>query len=164
MQDLFATLQFPRLLVLSEKDLGQRYRQLSWEWHPDRRPREEQAAAMQQTALLNEAYRILRDPFSRAQHLLELEGMGIPTTPPQAMLMEIFEVQELIEDADTPQSVLEQLLIEWQQRFDVLRATLEQTFILWDQGDQGALVQLQQLLVQRKYLASIVEKVEERVS
>ncbi len=48
--------------------------------HPDRfasKPVEEQDAALAQSSLLNDAYRTLKDPILRTQHLLTLEGVEL---------------------------------------------------------------------------------------
>ena len=47
---------------------------------------------------MNAAYRALRDPVSRVEYLLELEGMGLGTAgqakPPADLFEEILELQE----------------------------------------------------------------------
>jgi molecular chaperone HscB len=78
--DYFAVFALPRKLNLDESALQQEFYRLSREYHPDRFARasaSEQQAAMDKSSQLNDAYRALRDPIKRTQHLLELEGVRL---------------------------------------------------------------------------------------
>jgi molecular chaperone HscB len=77
-KDRFATLGLPRAYELDESALEERYRSLSRKLHPDRfarAPPKERRFSLEQTTLLNDAYRTLKDPARRAEHLLELRGV-----------------------------------------------------------------------------------------
>ena len=53
---------------------------LSRKLHPDRfasRPAAEQAAALAESSQLNDAYRTLKDPITRTEYLLKLEGINL---------------------------------------------------------------------------------------
>ena len=78
--DLFGEFGLPRRLRVDvmalEKDFYARSRRL----HPDRfaaKPAAEQEAALEASSRLNDAYRTLKDPIARTQHLLALEGVEI---------------------------------------------------------------------------------------
>ena len=78
--DLFGVMGLPRRLQLDlaalEKDFYAQSRRL----HPDRfasKPAAEQEAALEKSSQLNDAYRTLRDPIGRTQHLLALEGVEL---------------------------------------------------------------------------------------
>jgi curved DNA-binding protein CbpA len=71
MRDLFAVLGEPRQPWLDLEKLEERYRQLSLTTHPDRLP---VPAADESFSGVSEAYRVLKDPKQRIQHLLQLEG------------------------------------------------------------------------------------------
>jgi molecular chaperone HscB len=163
-EDYFETLGLPRTLTLTPELLTQRYRELSWAWHPDRRSRDEQTTAMEQTARLNAAYRTLRDPFARAQHLLMLENVPPLTTPPADFLMAVFELQELLEEDTTPLATLQTQQDTWQTHASAMLATLEQAFQQWDTGDRQALTTLQTLLVQYTYTTSLLAKLGDALS
>ena len=61
--------------------LEQRYEQLMTICHPDRfaaAPAFEQRAAAKRAADINEAFNVLKQPVSRAGHLLQLAGVDLP--------------------------------------------------------------------------------------
>ncbi len=81
MIDYFALLDEPRRPWLEPDSLKSRFLALSAEVHPDRlhnAPEAQKQAANQQYAELNSAYRCLREPKERLQHLLELELQSRP--------------------------------------------------------------------------------------
>jgi len=81
MTDYFALLDEPRRPWLEPDSLKARFLALSAEAHPDRAhnaPEAQKQAANQRYAELNSAYRCLREPKERLQHLLELELRSKP--------------------------------------------------------------------------------------
>ena len=79
-QNYFAFFGLPEKLTLSTADLQTRFYSLSRQFHPDRFARRgvaEQDFALNATALLNDAYRVLRDPIQRAEYLLSQQGFDI---------------------------------------------------------------------------------------
>lgn len=79
MTDYFALFVQPRGPSIDLEALEQKYHELARAAHPDR-----SAQPANDFAEINEAYRILRDPKSRLQHLLTLEGR-----PPSASSAEV---------------------------------------------------------------------------
>lgn len=87
--------------------LDKRFRSRSREFHPDyfhNASPEERRASLSRSSHLNDAYRTLRDPQSRAAYLLELEGF-VAKSPqdaskqvPPALLEEVFALNEELED------------------------------------------------------------------
>jgi molecular chaperone HscB len=77
--DYFALFALPPRPWLDGEKLEERYRELARATHPD-----QSTQPAMNFAEVNEAYRILRDPKSRLQHLLALEGR-----PPTAATAEI---------------------------------------------------------------------------
>jgi molecular chaperone HscB len=78
--DYFAVFALPRLLHLDAAALEKTFYAQSRKLHPDRfaaKPAAEQEAALAQSSVLNDAYRTLRDPIARTQHLLALEGVEL---------------------------------------------------------------------------------------
>src|SRR3954471_18625364 len=81
-------------LDLDENALQKRFYQLSREWHPDRFSRkspEESARAMENTAIINDGYRTLRDPVKRAEYLLTEEVFPIVEQRSKDVLPELLE-------------------------------------------------------------------------
>jgi molecular chaperone HscB len=100
--DLFG---LPVDFELDIADLAARYRKLAREAHPDRFASgsdAERRLAMQVTTLLNEAYRVLRDPVSRARYLLETKGARFPegtvAAVAPAFLMQQMELRERLDE------------------------------------------------------------------
>ncbi|GAC1360466.1 MAG: hypothetical protein NVSMB3_08410 [Acidobacteriaceae bacterium] len=78
--DLFAVFQLPQKLRLDTSALEKQFYTLSRRLHPDRfvnKPEKDQEEALRQSSRLNDAYRTLRDPVQRTQHLLTLQGIEL---------------------------------------------------------------------------------------
>jgi curved DNA-binding protein CbpA len=86
MRDLFAVLGEPREPWFDLAKLEERYRESSLTTHPDRLPGD--AAGDESFVAISEAYRVLKDPKQRIQHLLQLEGheLGKDNNVPQSLL------------------------------------------------------------------------------
>ena len=157
--DYFAFLGVPRKLRLDIADLEQRFRGLSRQFHPDyfyNAPAAERRASLERSSYLNDAYRTLRQPISRIEYLLELEGLATGNAErdgasqskaaggkvPPALLEEVFalneeldEVRELRE-AGAPESEWKARLQRARQPIDVKREEherdLEELSGQWD--------------------------------
>ncbi len=109
MTDYFEVFGLPRKLSLDLQELQRRFYDLSRRHHPDfhqTADAEAQAAELEASALVNRAYRTLRDPISRVEYLIALEeGREIreetsaKPRPPMDLLEEMLEVQEALEEA-----------------------------------------------------------------
>jgi molecular chaperone HscB len=78
--DYFSFFGLPRKLNLDVAALEKDFYELSRKLHPDLNARagaQEQAWSLEQSSLLNDAYRTLRDPIKRTQYLLHLEGVEL---------------------------------------------------------------------------------------
>ena len=162
--DYFEFLDFPRNLTIDPKDLEKRFYALSRQLHPDLHSRKspaEREQAEESTAVLNDAYRTLRDPIARAEYLLKLEGfdIGEQTTKdvPPELLEEVFELNMALEEADIEQ------LGSARQRFEGMRievdTELQQAFAQWDATkNREALTAVRGLLNRRKYITNLINK------
>jgi molecular chaperone HscB len=107
MTDPFERLGLPRRFSIDADELERQYLALSREAHPDFHSgsgAEAQADAETASAAINEAYATLKDPFRRAEALMELLGgpnVNAQKEMPPAFLMEMLELRERIEQADT---------------------------------------------------------------
>src|SRR6185436_530065 len=97
--DYFSFLGLPRKLNVDAADLEQRFRALSRQFHPDyfyNASPAERRASLEQSSYLNDAYRTLRNPAARIEHLLAIVGLpptkseGESAKVPPALLEEVF--------------------------------------------------------------------------
>jgi molecular chaperone HscB len=105
--DYFSFLGLPRKLTIPAADLEQRFRALSREFHPDyfyNASPAERRASLERSSYLNDAYRTLRQPETRVEYLLKIEGLA-PQGPeeasrqvPPALLEEVFALNEELDE------------------------------------------------------------------
>ncbi len=104
--DPFTVFGLPRSLDLDERALESRYLKLSRECHPDLHRSAETGdcvAVLQRSAEINDAWKILRDPWQRAKALLELQSpdaLDRNKKLPPAFLLEALELAEEVAFAD----------------------------------------------------------------
>jgi molecular chaperone HscB len=105
--DYFAFLGLPRRLKVDMALLEQRFRELSRQYHPDyfyNASQKERLESLERSSFLNDAYRTLRNPVSRIEYLLGLEGLPV-TKPgegspkvPASLLQEVFALNEELDE------------------------------------------------------------------
>jgi len=105
--DYFSFFGLPRRLVIDQAQLERRFRDLSRQFHPDyfyNAAATERLASLERSSYLNDAYRVLRNPISRIEHLLAIEGLppaksedGTAKVPP-GLLEEVFELNEQLDE------------------------------------------------------------------
>ena len=185
--DFFAVMGLPRRLDLDPQVLESIFYRLSREVHPDfhhDKPEAERAVWLDRSAMVNKAYRVLRDFHSRIAHLIELEGAGAlkPSAPPE-LLEEVIEAQDVLEEArglngDVAAearrilaSRLGQEMARFEQRLTQVESSLKQRAQEWDAAlsatngarspaQQHLLRLLQDLLSQRVYLVNLLRDIE----
>jgi molecular chaperone HscB len=121
-RNYFQLFDLPMGFWVDQEQLGERYRQVQRELHPDRyagASAHEQRLAVQYSALINEAYATLRKPLPRALYLLELSGLSQESIAGQQIdggfLMVQIELREKLESLGElvdPEPVLEHLVAE----------------------------------------------------
>jgi molecular chaperone HscB len=85
--DYFTFFGFPRKLNLDAAELETEFYALSRRLHPDvfaQADTQERAWSLEQSSLLNDAYRTLKDPIKRTEYLLRLEGVELEEQSKQA--------------------------------------------------------------------------------
>ena len=104
--DDFTLFDLPRRYALTAAELDGRWRDLQSQVHPDRFASEgavAQRMAMQWSVRVNEAYRRLKDPLSRAAYLCQLQGVDPAGQArgglPPALLMQQMQWREALEEA-----------------------------------------------------------------
>ena len=185
--DYFTCLNVPRQLNLDEKALEETFYALSRSFHPDyfaTKDAGERAISLGNTALLNTAYRTLKDPIRRAEYLIRLEAgavKDIRTAPPADLFDEILELQEDLDElrslssessAERRQELLKKLQTD-RQTLEARKAQMEsrllEQFSRWDtlqtQAADDSTVQAQkdailtvmrEILSNRTYVKNIV--------
>src|SRR5687767_2375551 len=110
--DYFQVFGLPRALGIDTGGLEKTFHELSRRYHPDyftTASKSEQEQALRMTALLNDAYRTLRHPIRRVEYLLNLEGFKPDGSKvPKSLLMEVFEINEQLEEAKAGGASVEQ--------------------------------------------------------
>lgn len=105
MQSLFDILGLPAAFELNLKTLEQAYFTAQRACHPDRfigKPEADRLAAIGKSQLVNDAYETLKNPLTRAEHLLDLQGihaLSDDAKVPPEILMEMMDLRERIFDA-----------------------------------------------------------------
>ena len=179
MNDYFAVFGLPRQLQLDVDALQRRFYELSRLHHPDfhRMAAEaQQAEALERSALVNRAYRSLRDPLARVEYLIALEegretkeGAAAKPRAPADLLEEMLEIQEALEEARTA-GLDEPAKAELARRRQALRerwaageAAIVDRFAEWDRalaagGDGRPLLEwFKQALAARAYLRTVID-------
>ena len=160
--DHFARLGMPAALDLEAAEVDRAYFARQRQWHPDRfvaRPPEEKAKASAEAAALNDAYRTLKDPLSRAVYLASLKGVELPgdgkTIDDPELLMEAMEAREALHEADTIEAVE---ALAGKARHDMQEALSGLTgLFLRDDGPA-----LRKALLRLRYLDKFVEETRAR--
>lgn len=101
--DYFSYLGVPRKLEIDAGLLEDRFRALSRQFHPDyyyNAAPAERRASLERSSYLNDAYRTLRQPVSRTEYLLQIEGMPAggngegSKQVPASLLEDVFALNE----------------------------------------------------------------------
>ena len=182
MSDYFTVFGLPRKLGVDAEALQRRFYELSRQHHPDFHQgadAERQAEVLGQSALVNRAYRALREPLARVEYLIALEegrevreGATDKPKAPRELLEEMMEVQEALEEAKAAQG--ENLAGEAGARLREERRRLEERYAAeaaaivgrsaeWDRlvdesGDRRPLLEwFKQRLATRAYLRTVID-------
>jgi molecular chaperone HscB len=161
--DYFTFFGLLRKLTLDVVALEKDFYELSRKLHPDLNARaggQEQEWSLQQSSLLNDAYRTLKDPVKRTQYLLKLEGVELEEQSksatekarstgqmkkqivPPDLLEEVFELNMQLEELrahkkmgeDDPALVEEigRQKLELEEKYDALLQELQGHWKMWD--------------------------------
>ena len=186
--DYFTCMGLPRLLTIDQGQLEAKFYELSRAFHPDffhNKTEGEQAISLTNSALLNTAYRTLKDPISRAEYLVRLEAgaaKDIRNPPPAELFEEILALREDLDEflsmpagqdparkeelrrkIQADREMLEQRrqgmedrLVEIFSAWDALQARLDQTEPRLREEKAQVLRELREILSNRTYLRNIL--------
>jgi len=176
--NFFEVFGLDRKLAIDGAALQRRFYELSRQHHPDfhqAAPADEQARALGASALVNAAYRALRDPLARVEYLIRLEegratkeGAAVKPKAPPALLAEMFEIQEALEDAKAGplDEAARATLTEQRAALGARMAEVESRIVgplsqAWDAAAPveraAALNALKEALATRAYLRTVVD-------
>ena len=184
--DYFAFFGLPRRLNLDAQDLERRFREMSRQFHPDyyyNAPPSERLASLERTSYLNDAYRTLRNPIARLEHLLAIEGLPPAKSDdgtakvPAALLEEVFALNEELDEirearqSGADSSQLRARLESARKPIDRKREEHEQQLrelsAQWDAQDgdaaanrRAALDALRERLLERNYINNLLATIE----
>jgi molecular chaperone HscB len=179
MSDHFTEFGLPRKLVVDGEALQRRFYELSREHHPDFHQgagAARQAEALAKSALINRAYRALREPLARVEYLIALEegrevreGATEKPKAPRELLEEMLEVQEALEEAKAEglggdaAARLREERGRLEARYGSEAEAVVERFPDWDRlidsgGDRKALLEwFKQRLATRAYLRTVID-------
>ena len=176
--DYFTCLGLPRKLNIDTGTLETKFYEMSRAFHPDfyeGKSEMERAVSLANSAILNQAYRTLKDPILRVEYLLRLEAgaaKDIPGKAPADLFEAILEIQEHLEDFQAAKSQNDaasasragDLLKNARKTLEAKRAALEsrlaELFQIWDRliekgsHDQTHSAQKEQTLKEMRGLLS----------
>jgi molecular chaperone HscB len=164
----FTFFGLPRKLKIDVKALEKDFYELSRKLHPDlsaRASAKEQEWSLEQSSLLNDAYRTLRDPIKRTEYLLHLEGVELEEQSksatekaretgetkkqivPPDLLEEVFELNMQLEELRMQKKMGEDdpALIEevgnqklaFETKNEEMLEELQGQWKIWDKLDEG---------------------------
>lgn len=150
--------------TLDIQKLQKKYLQLQRMLHPDnfsQKSSKEQEYSENQSALVNKAYTTLLKPLSRGLYMLELQGLnieeGTDSSVNSQFLMELMEINEALDAAQTPQEA-NSIGQDTKGKLADLTQQIDSAL------NKGELQTAKALLAQMKYFANIEEKVKEKLS
>ncbi len=184
--DYFAFLGLRRRLTIDAQDLEKRFRDLSRQFHPDyyyNAAPAERLASLERSSYLNDAYRTLKNPVSRVEHLLAIEGLppakseeGTAKVPP-SLLEEVFalneeldDIRELRESGTDPERLrvrLESARTPIEDKREEHERQLQELSAHWDSQEQApapekrkTLDALRERLLERNYINNLLATIE----
>jgi molecular chaperone HscB len=172
--DYFAFFGLDKTLTLDADELQRRYYMLSRQLHPDRYTRAtetERNFSLEATSILNDGYRILRDPVQRAEYILKESGFNIgeqrsKDVPPE-LLEEVFDLNMALDELRNGDTDAIAQLEDSRKRFAGMQnevdAELHEKFLLHDAAPelqrQEILSSIRSILNRRRYIQNLIQEV-----
>lgn len=161
----------PRL-SLDADDLKKRFYERSRQWHPDRYSRADAAVqqkALDMTAMLNDAFRTLRDPVSRAEYFLKSNGIELSKEAPPELLEEVFDLNMALEELRGGDEAARPHLDQARARFQTMRAGIDEAlarmFAEYDRSCEAPVLdRIRGTLNRRRYVSNLMREVEKELT
>ena len=173
--DYFEFFSLTPKLEIDLEDLQKRFYELSKLLHPDRyqcKTAPEQQYSLDATAVLNDAYRVLRDPLQRAEYVLKQAGFEASEQRskdvPAKLLEEVFELnmalEEMREGDASARPQLEQAREKFHAMRDEIDSRLKTLFAVYDAAPgKETLSEIRAILNRRRYIRNLVNDVEKEL-
>lgn len=177
--DYYEFFDLPRRLGLDSEDLKNRFYTLSRLLHPDRytrRSEQEKRFSLEASSILNDAYRVLKDPIQRAEYVLRQEGFPVgdqrnKDVPPE-LLEEVFELNMALDELRGGDLEALPQLDAMRRRFagmlGEIDRELEAMFARHDSAPEGArrqiLAEIRAALNRRRYISNLVQEVDKQLA
>ncbi len=165
-QDFFSLFGLKRKFTIDSLALKDRYQDFQRALHPDRfvnASDRERRLAIQGVTHVNEGFAKLRDPLTRAQYLLELNGVDQAASRTKLtgeFLMEQMELREQLADvasAKDPWATLQHFMSEISQR---VRRYTDQLTTLLDNPDADQLLVAEVVVLELQFLRKLQQEAE----
>ncbi len=168
----FEALGLEQKLALNPVDMQQRFYERSREWHPDRFSRgtpEQRQQSLDMTAIINDAYRTLRDPVARAEYFLKQNGFELSKEVPPELLEEVFELNMALEELrggdDSARPQLESAGERFRNMLAEIDAALTGLFTTYDSNPASAVLEeIHGSLNRRRYISNLVHDVDKELN
>lgn len=192
--DYFTVMELPRKLNIDTVKLETKFYEMSRAFHPDfyeGKSEMERTVSLANSAILNQAYRTLKDPIQRIEYLLSLEAGSVKEIPgkaPTDLFETLLEVQEQLDELQALKGQnatgVEDLAARLKTQRGILeakRAALErrlaELFQIWDRlvdkmaidphlkaEKDKSLKEMRDILSQRNYLNTMLRHIAEALA
>ena len=178
--DHYDLLGLERKLDLDQDELQRRYYELSRQFHPDRFMRKsdaERQSALDRSSALNDAYRTLKEPVSRAEYVLKQAGFDIgeqrsKDVPPE-LLEEVFDLNMALEEIRSGDQSARPQLESAKANFTGMLAEVDRElakgFAAYDASKDPQqlsqhLSEMRGILNRRRYIRNLIRDVEKELN
>jgi len=175
-QSYYEVLGYDReILTLDPGDLERRLFALSKKFHPDRfatRTPQEMQISQDRSSAINNAYRILKDPGTRAKYIVEKELGSIEEKSakvPAEMADLFFEIHDILDTIRESEGVPPESAVREVQdaqrdliaKVRELEADLQNHFLIYDQSHDRQIVErMKEILSERSYIKSFLRQID----
>jgi len=162
LDNYFQLLDLPEKYAIDKAQLKKNYLEMQIKFHPDKAIDEKQRRKfLEKSMKLNEAEKVLKDDYLRAEYMLKLAGAKLNdhtlreaiSTDELEEIMEVHEMIEATEDLHTLQKIRDQKL----QEKVILVNELEKLF------DKNNIAKALDLTIRLKYLTNLVRNIELKI-
>ena len=162
--DYFDALNLMPSMRLTRVDIDKAFREISKLVHPDRFSKDEptqRKLALMHSERVNQAYKVIKNEQTRAEHLLELRGMQVAAqterTEDKMFLLDLLEKQEMIELIKDYDQLMSQKDLS-KKRY---KGLIQQLEVIFD-DDQGTLDEARACLIELRYIRRMLELIESK--